>query len=198
MATRMGSPPATGKMPVGDRRAVPNTSRGGRTLRRLRGLLTRPLGVRLQGIDVHFVLVERRRPHASEPSLSPSALRAELQTRLLNHTQAEARYAMRHLMFVLRELERTGWAGVQALPMHVRDKALVQADMLAHEAPSPALLGIVERLRLPHCGIGTQAVADLTLLDFKAHKHIEISEATFEDFEQMERGWISTLPPEPP
>ena len=87
------------------------------------------------------MLVERRRSHAADLSSSLSELRAQLNTRLLSHAQAQAQYAMRHLVFVLRELARAGWTGVGALPKHVQEKALFQAEMLANEEPSPLLKG---------------------------------------------------------
>ena len=131
-----------------DRRA--STHRGGlsRVLGLLKNLWARPLGVQRQGYGVKVVLVDRRRPPSPDAPPPLSQIRADLRERLLGQKFAQAAQVMRHLAVVHDELGRSGWAGVESLPVQVLGMAVVQAEMLASEGPSRSMTEIVERLRI--------------------------------------------------
>ncbi len=102
---------------------------------------------------------------------------------------------MRHLVFVHDHLGRSGWPGVASLPAQVLGNALVQAEMLATAEPSPCMGQIVERLRLLAVEAGLREDRKSRLRDFETSEHLEISESTHEEFDEIERSWVGTLPP---
>ncbi len=179
-----------------DRRAGPHSSALLRAWRRLCGLFARPMALQRRGWQWHLVLVERR--HADLFSTAPSV--AELRTELRDHLRAEggepARQALRHLMVVHRELGRQGWAGVGALPTVVLTNALLQAEMLGERRPGPLMEHLVERLRRFE-GAGRRRDAHRVLLAHGEAGAVEVSEASAEDFERIERSWFDTLPEAP-
>jgi hypothetical protein len=164
-------------------------------LRRVKGLLGRPIGVVRRGVQWHLVIVDRRNP--SSLALPPSLmqLRAELRARLLGHANDSAAIVMRHLALVHDELGQRGWAGVEALPSKVLGKALVQTQMLASEEASSSLTMLIERLR------SLQVAAELR--EERATRpgnsdnpgQVEVSESTHEDYEESKRSWFGTLAP---
>ena len=102
---------------------------------------------------------------------------------------------MRHLVYVHDELGRKGWPGVGALPAHVLAKALVQAEMLAGKRPSPTLSMLVDRLRLLQVEAELRAQRESDSADLRVGESLEVSEATHEEFEEMQRSWAGTPPP---
>ena len=180
------------KMPVKDRRAAPG-AKG--SLRQLKGLLGRPLGLEWRGGQLHVVLIDRRRASPADQPPSLSQLRAELRARLLAHEHDHTAQVMRHLVFVHDVLGRKGWPGAGALPGQVLGKALVQAEMLASEEPSPSLAMIVERLRLLQVAANLREERETRPKDFEIGERLEVSESTYEEFQEMERSWVGTLPP---
>ena len=131
-----------------ERRASAKAGGLGGAVNLLRNLWARPLGLQRAGRGVKVVLVDRRRPPSPDAPPPMSEIRAELRERLLAHNHAHAAQVMRHLAVVHDELGRAGWAAVENLPGQVLAMAVVQAEMLASEAPSPIMNLIVERLRL--------------------------------------------------
>lgn len=183
-----GSRPGPGK----DRRAA-STEGTPATLRQLKGLLGRPIRLERRDGRLQMVLVERRRAPASIPP-PVAELRAELRARWLARNDGGTSHAMEQLAFVHDELGRTGWAGVGELSSDLLSDAREQAQMLAGEKPSPAFVAIVQQLdRL-------QAKADLRegrqarLAGSGANGDLEVSEATHEEFEEMARSWVGSVP----
>ena len=131
-----------------DRRASTDRSGVSRALSVFKNLWARPLGVQRQGYGVKLVLVDRRRPPSPDAPPPLSEVRAELRQRLLGHKFAHAAQVMRHLAVVHDELGRSGWAGVESLPVQVLGMAVVQAEMLASEAPSRSMALVIEHLRI--------------------------------------------------
>jgi hypothetical protein len=185
--TRKRSP----KMPAEDRRVAAGAAA---PLRRLKGLLVRPVGLERRGGQLHVVLVERRRARPEDQPPSLSQLRAELRARLLAHEDGRAAQVLRHLGFLHDELGRKGWRGVEALPAKVLGKALAQAEMLGSEEPSPALALLLEQLRPLHAAAELRDERAAQQNEFEAGGHVEVSEATHEEFDAMERSWVGTVP----
>lgn len=191
--------PAKADEPFVDRR-VPEDARGPiRWLRWLRGLFTRPIRIRRIDGRLHLVQPERRRARPSPLDRQ----REEVRLRVLSHGAQHAGRSMRHLMYVHDELGRKGWAGVEALPLRVIAKAVVQAETLVREDPGATLPAIADRLRLILVAAEHQASAagrpapasDVPDTDFQPGLNVDVSESTHEDFEEMERSWVGTLPP---
>ena len=183
------------RVPVKDRRAAPGAKGTTGSLRRLKGLLGRPLGLERRGGRLRVVLIDRRRASPADQPPSLSQLRAELRARLLAHEHDCTARVMRHLVFVHDELGRKGWPGVAALPGQVLGKALMQAEMLASQEPSPSLAEIVERLRLLKVAADLREERETRPKDFAMSERLEVSESTYEEVQEMERSWVGTLPP---
>jgi hypothetical protein len=193
-ASRMSKrpPPTQGphRKPDAERRTHADAPVG--SLRHLKGLLGRPIGLERRDGQLHVVLVERRRsPRTAQPALEP--LRAELRARLLTHGTADAARVMRHLVFVHDELGRGGWRGVEALPAPVLARALAQAEMLASAEASAPLSLLVDRLRLAQAAAGLREERAARLAAGAAS--LEVSETTQEAFDEVERSWVGTFPP---
>ena len=71
------------RVPVKDRRGAPGAKGTTGSLRRLKGLLGRPLGLERRGGRLRVVLIDRRRASPADQPPSLSQLRAELRARLL-------------------------------------------------------------------------------------------------------------------
>lgn len=181
------------KMAFDGPRVVPGAKGTTAPLRRLKDLLGRPFGLERRGGQLHVVLADRLRPPPADQPLSLSQLRAELRASLLAQSHERATEVMRHLVLVHDELGCKGWAGVEALPGEVTGRALVQAEMLASQEPSPALAVIVERLRLLQVAADLRKDRESCLQDLENSVPVEVSESTHEEFE-MERSWVGTVP----
>jgi hypothetical protein len=182
------------KAPVKDRRSGPGVKGTTVSLRRLKGLLSRPLGLEQRDGHLHVVLVDRRRATPDDQPPPLPQLCAELRARLLIHGHDDTAHVMRHLVFVHDELGRKGWHGVEALPSQVLGKALVQAEMLASEEPSPSLAMLVESLRSIKVAADLREEHKSRSKEIEAGGRIEVSASTYEEFEEMERSWVGTLP----
>jgi hypothetical protein len=179
-------------MPRRERRSAPGAKGLGAALRRVKGVLARPVRLQLRGGQLHVVLVDRRSAASADVPLAVAQLRAELGERLLAQPP-EAAQVMRHLVLVHDELGRKGWAGVEALPLALIGKALVQAEMLAGREPSAALGALVERLRALKVAAEIRAERRMRLCA-EAGAAVEVSEASRDEFEATERAWTGTVP----
>ena len=182
------------KAPVKDRRSGQDVKGTTVSLRRLKGLLSRPLGLEQRDGHLHVVLVDRRRSAPDDQPLSLPQLCTELRARLLIHGHDHTAHVMRHLVFVHDELGRKGWTAVEALPSQVLGKALVQAEMLASEEPSPSLAMLVERLRSIKVAADLREEHKSRSKEIEAGGRIEVSASTYEEFEETERSWVGTRP----
>ncbi|HZV94132.1 MAG TPA: hypothetical protein VFF72_13010 [Caldimonas sp.] len=172
-------------------------------LRWARSLLTRSVGLEKRGKQLHVVLVERDRGPGARPSASPlQQMRDELQARLLVHDPSTQ--AIRNLYVVYKELSGDGWPAVEMLPHGLTQLAQVEAEILQTQEPSPVLAGIIERLVAVNAATAQriELEAEVPVLDDEATEHWavtdipEVSEASHEEYERMERSWIGTVPAE--
>lgn len=173
-------------------------------LRRVKGLLGRPLALQRRDGRWHLVLVDRRRPTFK---LTPetSALCDELRERLLAHTHEAAVHAMRHLVRVHDALTREGWPGVEALPARTLRKALVQAQMLREEHASEPLAMLQDRLRVMQVAAelrqerGARLAPAAAALPVPApDSQVEVTEVSAEEYDASEGSWVGTLPQDLP
>jgi hypothetical protein len=167
-------------------------------LARLKGALNRPVKMEWRNGQPHVVLVERRR--APFVDRAQAHLCAELGAVLLTQHADEASTLLKPLLAVHHKLKRKGWDGVAALPAAVLTKALRQAEMLAVEDPSlPVLTQVAECLR-PLLVAAEDRERDLNTdardTDFAVRNLVEVSEASFNDFEELERTWAQSMPSE--
>jgi hypothetical protein len=186
------SPPKPRRKPEPAERRAPRGAPG--SLRWLRGLLSRPLALERRGLQWHVVLGDRRQAGSVGRPPTLNEVNEELRTRLMAQDVDRAARVMRHLVFVHDELRRKGWRGVEALPALVLGKALVQAQMLASDEASPVLAHAVERLHLMHVGAQLREERK-ALLQADGTARVEVSEATQEEFDEIERSWLGTLSP---
>ena len=165
-------------------------------LLRLKGALTRPVTMEWRNGQPHVVLVERRR--APFLDRAQAHLCAELGAVLLTQHADEASTLLKPLLAVHHKLRRKGWDGVATLPSPVLGKALRQAEMLAAEDPSlPVLTQVAERLRpLLEAAEARERAQDDDAgdADLAVRDRIEVSEASFNEFEELERTWAQTMP----
>jgi hypothetical protein len=165
------------------------------SLRWLKGLLGRPLALERRQGRLHMSLLDRRRSPAQIEADELEALRQELQTRLLGHELAHAARVMRHLVFVHDALGRNGWPGVAVMPSPVLGKALLQVDMLHSRERSPVLAEMAERLRMLKAAAEVREERQDRRTRESIAGHVEVTEATHEEFEETERSWVGSLPP---
>lgn len=124
--------------------------------------------------------------------------RAELGARLLVHDPATQ--VVRHLFIVHDELRNAGWPAVQALARTVTDRALVEAEILASDEPSPLLKTIIDALRSIKLAAAERAEREaheaLKALEaeWEIPKVPEVTDTDFDEYELMERSWAGTVP----
>jgi len=209
----MSSTPSTQKRHRGAPHKERRTSKRLGPLGWIKSLLARPMRLERSGRLFKLVLVDRRRLRA-DGGQSLTQMRDELRDRLLLQDDGRTTEVLRHLVFVHHELGRRGWRGVQALPAGVLSKALVQAQMVVDADPTPALNAFVEKLRLARvaadvrenqaepvparpaaaAAVSAPLAAAASALSPPAPINLEVSEATQEEFEEMERSWVGELP----
>ena len=193
----MSTSPPTRKtprnMPAKDRRSADGVNGTAGSLRRLKGMLGRPIGLERRDGHLSIVLVDRRRAPVQQesPSSSRRELCDDLRARLLSDGRAQTLHVMRHLVFVLNELERRNWRGVEALQGHVLGKAAEQAEMLLGEEASPLAATFLERLRILKAAADSREEGESRRKDAKP---LEVFESTFEEFESIQRSWIGNVP----
>lgn len=183
--------------PIKERRAALQGKGAANPLKRLKGALGRPVALEWRSGQPHVVLVERR----SGPRMdrSQAHLCAELRARLLAQGADETSKLLRDLVVVHDTLTRKGWEGVGALPSSVLAKAVRQAEMLASEDPSPALQQLADHLRLQQAAAVAREQAKRANRtpsddDANAPNRLEVSEASYKEFEDLERSWTRTMP----
>jgi hypothetical protein len=78
-------------------------------------------------------------------------------------------------------------------------KALVEAEMLDNQDPTPLMAMLIERLR--EIGVAAderaeheRAEQEELLQEFERPEVAEASETTFDEYERMERSWVGTVP----
>jgi hypothetical protein len=194
--TRPTAQEAHGLAPVKDRRAAPAAKGAAGLLRRLKGVLARPLKLQRHDGRLRLVLVERRqaRPVDGLPSLS--AARDELRALLMLHGNEHATGVMRHLVLVHDELGRRGWPGVEALPVQVLGMALVQAEMLASDESTEALSTIIDRLRIAKVAAELREEQASSPTPQATGAPLEVSEVPRDEFDELARDdWVDTTPP---
>ena len=180
------------QMPLKDRRAAVD-GKGGGSLRKLKGLLGRPIGLERREGKLHVVLTERRRPRPADEPASVSQLCAELSARLLAHETSEVQ-TMRHLILVHDALERRGWSALEGMSALVMAKAIEQAEALAAEEPSPYMDMLIEGLRPLHTAADLRDQRESRLQDFRVGDNLEVSESDYAEFEDVETNWAGTVP----
>jgi hypothetical protein len=192
MASSSPSRKGSRQMPLKDRRAAPD-GKGSGSLRKLKGLLGRPIGLERREGKLHVVLTERRRPRPADEPASLSQLCAELSARLLAHETSEVQ-TMRHLILVHDALERRGWAAIEGLSSLVLIKAIEQAEVLAAEEPSPHMDMLIEGLRPLHTAADLRDKRETRQQDFRVGDNLEVSESDYAEFEDVESNWTGTVP----
>jgi hypothetical protein len=191
MASSSTSRKGSRQMPLKDRRAPAGD--GGGSLRKLKGLLKRPIALERREGKLHVVLAERRRQRPADEPPSLSQLCAELSARLLAHEHSEVQ-TMRHLILVHDALDRRGWSALEGMSSLVLAKAIEQAEALAAEEPSPHMDMLIEGLRPLHTAADLRDQRESRLQDFRVGDNLEVSESDYADFEDVETNWAGTVP----
>ena len=179
--------------PLKDRRTAPDAPEN--SLRKLKGMLNRPLGVERRGGKLHVVLTERRRARPADERPSIALLCAELSARLLAHEVNEAAQTMRHLILVHDALERKGWIGIESMSSLVLARAIEQATVLAREEPSPHMDMLIEGLRPLNAAATLREQREARVHEMRLGDNVEVSESDYADFEDAEQDWSEgTMP----
>lgn len=189
---------AVRKKPQQERRA-PRGKPG--SVRWMKGILGRPLGMERRDDKLHVTLIERRRSPEQWEAEVIGHLCTELSGRLLAHEHAHAAATMRHLVAVHDALLHKGWPAAQALPSAVLAKALLQTQMLTSQEPSSALAYLMDRLRLLQVAAELREERVGVRTAESATSQVEVSEVSQDEFESSQREWTPTvsdahLPPE--
>ena len=179
--------------PLKDRRAAPDAPES--SLRKIKGMLNRPLGVERRDGKLQVVLTERRRARPADEKPSIALLCAELSARLLAHEANEAAQTMRHLILVHDALERKGWIGIESMSSLVLARAIEQAMMLAREEPSPHMDMLIEGLRPLNAAATLREKREARVHEMRLGDNVEVSESDYADFEDAEQDWSEgTMP----
>jgi hypothetical protein len=154
-------------------------------LRRLRGFLRRPLGLRRRGWQWDIVFVERRRnpPHYG---LELANICAELRIRLAALDREHVMKSMRALVRVYEELKRRGWPGVEAMSARRLERAARQARALYDLEPSAALARLADRLRLIQAAAEAREERARAARREDAAAKPEVVETDFSEFERLD------------
>ena len=160
----------------------------------MKNVLGRRVALEQRGNQLHVALVEKPKPPWLDPASSLSQLRAELRARLLAHEADAPAQLMRHLVFVHDELGKTGWASVDAMPRKVVVRALMELELLLGDEISPLLAMLVDHLRHLKFEADRIEQRDADLRDWAVTDIPEVSEGSHEEYVQMERSWIGTVP----
>jgi ATP/maltotriose-dependent transcriptional regulator MalT len=182
--------------PVAEDRRVPAGAGGlAVRLRRLRGMLKRPLRLERRGLHWHLVLVDRRRNPSPLAAPSDAQQLSELGARLLAIDHEHAAAGMRHLVALHGKLRRKGWVAVEAMPARHLARALTQCELLASLEPSPAMSRLVERLRILKTAAEVHEERRALARADDLRAQVEVTETSFDDFHDTERGWLDTVSP---
>lgn len=161
-------------------------------LRWLRNILGRSIRLEKRRNQLHVAIVDRREPVAEKPVSLLSRQRAELGSRLLVHDPATQ--AVSNLVVVHDELRANGWAGIEALPLKVIDRALTEAEILGVDEPSPTLATIIANLRQLKDGAEARAAVQAADREWETIAVPEVTDTNYDDYELMERSWAGTQP----
>ena len=161
----------------------------------LKGLLARPVALERRDGQLHVTLVERRRTPEVIEQQERAALCDEVRVLLLQRGSDREMAVMRHLVLSLDVLQTRGWDGVGAMASGVLRKALMQAQLLHSQESTPSLDHLVERLRLLHVAAGLREDRKRGVASPDHSDHAEVTEASHEEFEAMQRDWVSTVSP---
>ena len=184
---------STRNTPLKDRRAPPDAPAG--ALKKLKGVLSRPLSVERRDGKLQVVLAERRRARPANERPSIALLCAELSARLLAHEVNEAAQSMRHLILVHDALERKGWPGIEGMSSLVLARAIEQAMLLAREEPSPHMDMLIEGLRPLNAAAALREQREARVHEMRLGENVEVSESDYADFEDAEQDWSEgTMP----
>ena len=179
--------------PLKDRRAAADSPAG--SLRKLKGMLNRPIAVERRDGKLQVVLAERRRARPANEHTSIALLCAELSARLLAHEADEAAQTMRHLILVHDALERKGWPGIEEMSSLVLARAVEQAQLLAREEPSPHMDMLIEGLRPLQAATAMREQREARVHEMRLGDNVEVSESDYADFEDAEQEWSpGTMP----
>lgn len=193
-------PPSADEIDDVDRRV----SEGGGLLawlRRMRGMLRRPLGLRRRGLQLDIVLVDRRR---NPPHQGPAVARicAELRVRLGALEREHVLQTMRPLLQVYEELRRRGWAGVEPMSSRRLSRAGRQVRLLHELEPSAAMAYLADRLRLMQAAAEAREEHSRAVRQQEAAAAPDVRETDFSEFQRHDTrspsaGDDSQLPAEP-
>jgi hypothetical protein len=165
----------------------------------VRGLVRRPRRVTRRDGGLRLTVVDRRRPpeviQAERLQQLRQTLCEELPARLHGQEIKSAAVVMRHLNFVHHKLVRRGWKGVAALNSRVLGRATVQAQMLASHDASPAVVQLIRQLRLLQAAAAQREERQTQASHGDRKPTVEVSEASLDDYEASERGWLDTVSP---
>lgn len=186
--------PAGHRVRATDDRRAEGGSGTARLLRWLKGLVKRPFRVEMRGGHVRVSVVDRRGAPSPDHPRSLTRLLKDLSRQLDEVADTHAAEVLLPLRVVHHELGRRGWPGVEALPAKVLDKAVAQAELLSESNGAGTLAPLVERLRELAGTAQAREARKAQLQERENRQRIEVSEATVEEFAEMERSWVGVIP----
>lgn len=184
--------------PVKDRRAAPGAPAGVGPLGplgRLRSLLLRPLGLVRNGIWPQLVLIDRRQPGTVGAAASLPQVHDELRARLIAQAMDDGGSTLGELVRVHDALGRKGWAGIESLSGAELAEAIAQATRMLHEDPTVPMATLVERLQQVRIALEVRNERRSRMQAQDSADRPEVSEATHEEYDEMQRRWVDTWPP---
>ena len=186
----------SGKLPTRQTSSAQPAEEKRGSLRWVRSVLGRSIRLEQRRDQPPGAATEARRGAAADAPLSLlMQQRADLGARLLVHDPATQ--PVRNLFVIHDELGSRGWAGVEALPPQIVDRALTEAEILSSQEPSNLLSSIIESLQALRAAADervAQAAHAASELEWETLKVPEVSETNYDEYELMERSWVGTVP----
>jgi hypothetical protein len=192
MSARSPTRPAPLSQPVEEGSAAPAGRDKRGSLRWVREVLSRSIRLEQSRNPAPAPAEPGRNAATDTPMALLIQQRAELGARLLVHDPATQ--IVRNLFVVHDELRARGWAGVEALPMKIVNRALTEAEILGSDEPSPMLTTIIESLRQLKLASDERAAQEALEREWATMQVPEVSDTNFDEYELMERSWAGTIP----
>jgi hypothetical protein len=163
-------------------------------MRWLEALLKGRLRFERRGLQIHVLLERAALPETELASEQPSASsgealrQAHLALRGLLDRHADARRALKHLVYVEEMIARSGSRAFRKIPAPVLRKAQGQLELLTREMPHEALAVLRARIETALRGRQNDPGANTR------PQALQVLETTHSVFNEEERRWTDQMP----
>ena len=176
----------------------------GNSMHSVKRFLERPITVSEGNVTLGIPQSSLREQQREERRAKVRTMKRDLYTLLEQHPTS--RTVMRYLDLVERTLRRGGLEAIEALPVRVISKALVEMERLVWDWSPAGLaelrsrLAVMVKTRPPEAETGAPTTASIALDDFGRSTDLgdlaEVTEVDHSAYEETERSWAGQMPAE--